>query len=135
MERTIELVISLSWKSKGDGNTQMWGFVDGCNVLHLPVANRGYNVIDSDWWENTRRPVIRLGSMMRQGKSVRELHAAVRWMLGKYLVCVEESRLITTWLTRGSVTDDMDITGTSSIVARNVPPYDATTNSPRGAYL
>ncbi|CAL9232667.1 unnamed protein product [Arabidopsis halleri] len=33
----------------------MWGFVDGRNVLHLPVANRGYNVIDSDWWENTRR--------------------------------------------------------------------------------
>ncbi|XP_048626476.1 phospholipase D zeta 1-like [Brassica napus] len=37
------------------GDTPMRGFVDDRNGLHLPVAKRGSNSIDSEWWETQER--------------------------------------------------------------------------------
>ncbi|KAF3589228.1 hypothetical protein F2Q69_00031417 [Brassica cretica] len=39
----------------GVGDTPMRGFVDDRNGLHLPVAKRGSNSIDSEWWETQER--------------------------------------------------------------------------------
>ncbi|VYS57619.1 unnamed protein product [Arabidopsis thaliana] len=64
-----------------DGDTPMRGFVDDRNGLDLPVAKRGSNAIDSEWWE-TQDHDYQVGSPDETGQVGPRTSCRCQWSAG-----------------------------------------------------